>query len=161
MASAYYEYVGGIPGVNISDGPGGAAAPGLKSPALVENIPGSRGVGCRSFGRPRCLLKKSGGSLASGHKGGQPLTETKGALTSVADICSVPTLVDIYCGAGEESCGSGKGLLARDQRLLQIFGQVTCQFGVFGSVLMPVEDIDAPDRSPGVGMPCGRLGVCR
>ena len=26
---------------------------------------------------------------------------------------------------------------------------------------MSVENIDAPDKSPGAGMPCGRLGICR
>ena len=26
---------------------------------------------------------------------------------------------------------------------------------------MSVEDIYAPDRSPGMGMPCGRLGIFR
>ena len=34
-------------GVNLSDGPGGAATTGLKYLALFENISGSRGVGWR------------------------------------------------------------------------------------------------------------------
>ena len=39
------DRVGGPPGANISDGPGGVTAPGSKSLALVENIPGSRDGG--------------------------------------------------------------------------------------------------------------------
>ena len=45
MASASGEHVGGRPGVNISDGPGGAKTPNLKALALVDNISRSRGVG--------------------------------------------------------------------------------------------------------------------
>ena len=26
---------------------------------------------------------------------------------------------------------------------------------------MPFENIDAPDQSPGMGMSCGRIGICR
>ena len=45
--------------------------------------------------------------------------------------------------------------------MLQIFCRCTCWFRIFGSGLISVEDIDAPDRSSGAVMPCGRLGLCR
>ena len=70
-------------------------------------------------------------------------------------------MVGIDCGAGAERCGDGKGLLAWYQRLLQIFGRGPYQFGIFWSVLVSVYDIDAPNWNPGVGMPCGRMGIRR
>ena len=57
----------------------------------------------------------------------------KGSPASVADIWSGLTPVGIDCGGGAESCGGGKGLLAQDGRLLQIFGQGKCWFEIFGS----------------------------
>ena len=60
MASASDERFRGRPGVNISDGPKGATTPVSKALAPVENISGIRGVGWRQFGRPQCLLEKSG-----------------------------------------------------------------------------------------------------
>ena len=44
---------------------------------------------------------------------------------------------------------------------MHIFGRGPCWFGIVGSVLMSVEDIDALNRIPGAGMPCGRLGLRR
>ena len=57
------ERVGGPPGVNISDGPGGFMAPGLRALALVDNISRSHGSGWRQLMGPRRLLGKVGGSL--------------------------------------------------------------------------------------------------
>ena len=59
--------------------------------------------------------------------------KTKVSTTAVADISSGPTLVRIDCGARVEICGVRKGLLARYQRLLLIFGQGLCWFGIYGS----------------------------
>ena len=64
MASDSDKRVGERPGVNISDDPGGAATPGLKSLASVDNISGRCGVGQISLDRPRCLLEMSGGGGA-------------------------------------------------------------------------------------------------
>ena len=47
MASASYEHVRVRPGVNISDGPIGAATQGSKYLALVDNIPERCSVGWR------------------------------------------------------------------------------------------------------------------
>ena len=44
MNSDSDKHVVGSPGVNISDGPGGAATPGLKSLALFDKHSGIRGV---------------------------------------------------------------------------------------------------------------------
>ena len=44
--------------------------------------------------------------------------------------------------------------LARDRRLLEKFGWGLCWFGIFGSVLTLVEDVDAPIEVPGVYIPC-------
>ena len=57
------ERVGGPPEVNISDVPGGVTAPVLKALALVDNISGSHGGGCRKFMGPRILLGKVGRGL--------------------------------------------------------------------------------------------------
>ena len=69
-------------------------------------------------------------------------------------------LVGINCSAGVERCRGRKGLLSRYQHLLQIFGRVPRWLGIFGTGLMSVEDINAPDRIPGAGMTCERLGLC-
>ena len=45
MNSDSDKHVVGRPGVNISDGPGGAATPGLKSLASVGNISWIYGIG--------------------------------------------------------------------------------------------------------------------
>ena len=37
----------------------------------------------------------------------------------------------------------------------------TCQFRIFVSGLISVEDTDAPNWSPGVGIPCGNMGLNR
>ena len=47
ITSASNEHVDGRTRVNISYGPRVTATPGLKGLAPVENISGSRGVGCR------------------------------------------------------------------------------------------------------------------
>ena len=49
------------------------------------------------------------------------LTETVGSPTSIADIWLGLTLVETNCGAGAESYGNRKGLLAIYIRLLEIF----------------------------------------
>ena len=82
------------------------------------------------------------------------LTEIKVVPTSVADIFLEITSVGIDCGAGAEICGSAKRLLAQDRRLLEIFGQGPCRFGIFGSVLTSVEDVDAPGLITGDDIPC-------
>ena len=45
--------------------------------------------------------------------------------------------------------------------MLKLFVQATCCFGVFRSGSMSVDNIDALNRSIGVGMPCGRMGIRR
>ena len=92
--------------------------------------------------------------MASDNKGTQDLTDIKGDPTYVIDIWLVITSFGIDCGTGAESCGS-KGLLARDQHLLQIFGQ--CRSIFSGST--SVGDIDSPNRSNGEDMPCGYVGI--
>ena len=57
-----------------------------------------------------------------------------GSPISVADISSGITSVEIDCGAGSESCGGGKRLLAWEKIMLEIFGWGPCWFGIFGSV---------------------------
>ena len=86
------------------------------------------------------------------------MMEILGASTSVADIWLGIASVDIDCGAGAESCSKGERLFAWYRRLLDIFGQFPCRFGIFGSVSASVSDIDAPGWSPGEYMPCGYLG---
>ena len=71
--------------------------------------------------------------MASDDKGAQDLTDIERSPTFVADILSGLTLVGIDSGARAESSSGRKGLLARDQRLLQIFSQDPCRFGIFGS----------------------------
>ena len=95
------------------------------------------------------------------YKGDRDLTEIKGSPTYVAGIWSGPTWVGIDCGNGEESCSGGKVLLDQDRLLLQIFGWIPCRFRIFGSGFMSVENIDAPNKSPGEGMPFGSTGICR
>ena len=71
------------------------------------------------------------------------------------------TSFGIDYGSGADIFGGREGLLARDRRLLQIFGWGPCWFYIFGSVLMSVDDIDAPNWSNGADMTCGRLGLRR
>ena len=49
-------------------------------------------------------------------------------------------------------------VLAWGRRLLEIFGQGPCQFGIFGSGLTSVEGVDAPDQSPREDMLCVYVG---
>ena len=81
-----------------------------------------------------------------------------GALDSVADIWSGITSFGIDSGAGAESCGGGKRLLAQDRHLLEIFGRGPCRFGVFGLGSTSVEDVNATERSPWEDMPCVYIG---
>ena len=90
--------------------------------------------------------------------GARDLTETVGAPTSVADIWSGIILFDTDCGAGAESCGSRKGLLARARHLLEIFCRGPCRFGIFRSLSTSVEDVDALIGVPGEYIPCGYVG---
>ena len=48
--------------------------------------------------------------------------DIEGSMASSTDIWSGIKSVGIDFGAGGESCSSGKGLLAQDRRMLQIFG---------------------------------------
>ena len=57
------ERVGGPPGVNISNGPGGVTSPVLKALASVDDISGSQVGGWRQFMGPRSLLGKVGRRL--------------------------------------------------------------------------------------------------
>ena len=57
-----------------------------------------------------------------------------------------------------ESYGGGKRSLDLERRLLDIFGLGLCRFGIFGSGLTSVEDVNDPDRSPRDDMPCGYVG---
>ena len=157
MASAPNERVGDISGVNIWYRPGGATATDLKALVSVDNTSGSHGVSWGQFGGPRILLKKAGGGLASDNEGDQDLTEIKWALTSVAYIWLGLTSVGIYCGATVKSCGSGKILLAWYRRLLEIFYQGPCQFGLFGSGSTSIVDGDNLDQIHGEDMPCGYI----
>ena len=106
----------------------------------------------------RNLLENSGGSLDSDDKGAQYPTDIEGAPAPVVDIWSGLTPVGIDCGTGAERCGCGKILLARDQRLLRVFGQGPSRFGIFGLGSTSVEDVNVPNWSPGVDMPCGYVG---
>ena len=99
------------------------------------------------------------GSLASNARGDNNLTETVVSPTSVGDIWSGLTSVDTDCSAREESCDGRKGLLVRDQRLLEILGWGPCWFGIFGSGLTLLEDVDAKIRVLGEDMPCGYVGI--
>ena len=85
--------------------------------------------------------------------------EIEGSPTSVADIWLVIMSVGIDSGSGTESCGGRKILLARDRRLLEIFGRCPCGFGIFGSGSTSVDDINAPYWSPREDMPCGYIGI--
>ena len=87
--------------------------------------------------------------MASDDEDAQDLTDVVGAPTYVVDIWTGITLVEIDCGAGAERSGGRKISLAQNRRLLEIFGQGPCRFGVFGLGLTSVEDIDAPNWSPG------------
>ena len=78
-------------------------------------------------------MENSGEALTSGDEGDQYLTEIEGALTAVADIWLGATSDGVGCGVRAEICGGGKGLLAQDRCLLQIFGQIPCRFGIFWS----------------------------
>ena len=53
--------------------------------------------------------------------GARDLTYTMGYPMSIADIWSGLTSVETNCGAGAESCGNRKVLLALDRNLLEIF----------------------------------------
>ena len=77
----------------------------------------------------------------------------------VADIRFGITSVETDCGTGAEIFGKKKKLLAHDQRLLEIFGQVPCQFGIFRSGLTSVEDVDAPNQSPREDISYGYVGI--
>ena len=107
----------------------------------------------------RNLLENSGGSLDSDDKGAQYPTDIEGAPAPVVDIWSGLTPVGIDCGTGAERCGCGKILLARDQRLLRVFGQGPSRFGIYESGLMLVEAIDTPIGVPGEDMPCGYIWI--
>ena len=77
----------------------------------------------------------------------------------VADILLGLMLVGNCSRAGAESYGSKKILLAQDRRMLEIFSQCLCQFGILGSGLTSVEDVDAPEQSPGEEIPYGYVGI--
>ena len=93
------------------------------------------------------------------NKGAKDLPNILGDATSVAGIWLGITLVDIYCSARAESCGSGKILFARHQRLIEIFGGGSCCFGIFGSGLTLVEGVNDFDWSPREYIPYGYLGI--
>ena len=96
-------------------------------------------------------MEKSGGTSASDDRGACELMETVRAPTYVAYIWSGLTLVDTDCGALAESCGNRKRLLALERHLLEIFVQGPCWFMIFRSGSTSAEDVDAFDRSPGIG----------
>ena len=73
MEKASDNRVGGPPGVNISDGFGGVAAPVSKALALVDNNSSSRGVSWRQF------AEKLGIGSASGKRRVYNLMEIIGA----------------------------------------------------------------------------------
>ena len=93
--------------------------------------------------------------MASNKRGARDLTETVGASTSVADIWLGITSVETDCGARAEIYGGRKGLLDRDRSLLDIFGRGPCWFGIFGSGLTSVEDVDVLIGVSGENTPCG------
>ena len=130
----------------------------MKALALLENISGSRSGGWEnSLDRSVCW-EKLVGALESNDRGTCDLTKTVGAPMSVAYIWSVLTLVETYHGAGAEICGGRKGLLTQYQSLLEIFGQSSCRFRMFGLGLTSVEEVDALIGVPGEDMPCGYVG---
>ena len=63
LKGASDERIGGPPGANISDSPGGFTLPGSKYLSWVGDISGSRGGGWGQFVGPRRLLVKVGRSL--------------------------------------------------------------------------------------------------
>ena len=70
-------------------------------------------------------------------------------------------MVGDNCGAraeDSENCGDGKESLSWGQCMLWIFGWAACRFGIFGSVSISVEYIDALNWSPVVHMPSGSIG---
>ena len=99
--------------------------------------------------------------MASNDGGACDLTEIMGDLTSVADIWSGLTLVEIDCGSGEESSCGRKKLLAQEQRLLEIyFGRGSFLFGIFESRSTLVEDVDTLIGIPGKDTPRGYVRIC-
>ena len=56
LKGASNKRVGGPPGANISDGPKGVIAPGLKALLSVDDISGIHGGGWGKFVGPRILL---------------------------------------------------------------------------------------------------------
>ena len=60
------------------------------------------------------MLEEPVGVLMSGEKDAWELTRIEGAPSSVEDIWSGITLVQIDCVDGAERCGGGRGLLARN-----------------------------------------------
>ena len=149
MIRASDEHVGGSPGANISDVPRGFTTTGLKYLALVDNISGSCGGGWMKLVYLRRLLGKVGRSLGVLW---QTCSIPEGArvyTTSIVDIWSGLAFVDIDCSAGAESCYGSNSLLTQDQCMLKIFGQGPYRFGIFGSVLMSVQGVNATNRSTG------------
>ena len=140
--------VGRPPGANISDGPWEVTALGSKALASVDNISGSHGGGWGKFMGPRRLLGKLRRNLA---------VLLRRYSWPDGDHGS-PNVCCIYLDGNHigwnwfwqrsGGCGDGKILLAWEQCLLEIFGQGPCCFGIFGSGLTSVEDVDAPNWSP-------------
>ena len=91
-----------------------------------------------------------------------------GGPSYVEDICLGIALVDTDHVSEARAAAAGRDYwpktnvcwiyLARDQRLLEKFGRGLCRFGIFGSGLTSVEEVDALIKFLGVDMPCGYLG---
>ena len=89
--------------------------------------------------------------MSSDDRGVCELMETVRDSMSVAYIWSGITSVDTYCVVVLESCGDRKRSLALERHLLEIFVQGPCWFMIFRSGSTSAEDVDAFDRSPGIG----------
>ena len=111
-----------------------------------------------------------GGTSESDGVGACDLEGTLRAPTSVEDIWLGITLVetDHSSGAGA-AAATGRDYMPgtnvcwrhfdQYQRLLEIFGQGPCWFGIFRLRSESVEDVDAPIEVPGEDVPCGYVGI--
>ena len=77
------------------------------------------------------------------------LMDTVVSPTSIVDIWSVIMVFETDHGARAETYSGGMRLLTQDLRLLYIFGQVPCEFCIFGLVLTSVEYVNYPNQIPG------------
>ena len=140
---------GGPPRANISYGPGGVTAPGLKALASVDNISGNCGGIWRQLVGTWRLLGKVGRNL--GVWWGRCLWPD--GYRGIPNVCWI-YLVGDHIGwywprFRSGRCGGGKILLEQYWRLLEIFVRGPYRFRIFESGMTSVEEFDAPIELPG------------